>query len=215
MFEKINGVEDLLKQDPANVYEQMDYKTKEYYRMKIKEIANATKMSEIYITKKILELARDKDEISKESHIGYYIIGDGINKLYDVLGYKTSRKMKAKDKVKVYILSVFSLSTLFTIIMSLTLQLHKTNLAIFITSLIIFFIPTTEFVIQFIQWILGKIVKPKMIPKLDMKNGIPKHYATMVVIPTILDSSKKTKELIEKLEVFYLANKSKNIYLHY
>ncbi len=212
MFEKINGVEDLLKQDPANVYEQMDYKTKEYYRMKIKEIANATKMSEIYITKKILELARDKDEISKESHIGYYIIGDGINKLYDVLGYKTSRKMKAKDKVKVYILSVFSLSTLFTIIMSLTLQLHKTNLAIFITSLIIFFIPTTEFVIQFIQWVLGKIVKPKMIPKLDMKNGIPKHYATMVVIPTILDSSKKTKELIEKLEVFYLANKSKNIY---
>ncbi len=52
LFEKINGVEDLLRQDPANVYSKMDYKTKEYYRNKIKKISNKTKMSEIYITRK-------------------------------------------------------------------------------------------------------------------------------------------------------------------
>ena len=39
IFEKINGVEEILKKDPANVYEKMDYKTKEYYRGKIKEIS--------------------------------------------------------------------------------------------------------------------------------------------------------------------------------
>ena len=50
-----------------------------------------------------------------------------------------------------------------------------------------------------------------MIPKLDMENGIPKKDTTMVVIPTILNNKEKAKELIEKLEVFYLANKSKNI----
>ena len=37
IFEKINGVEDILKQDPAEVYSKMDNKTKEYYRSKIKE----------------------------------------------------------------------------------------------------------------------------------------------------------------------------------
>ena len=42
IFEKINGVEEILKQDPANVYEKMDYKTKEYYRGKIKEISKKT-----------------------------------------------------------------------------------------------------------------------------------------------------------------------------
>ena len=46
IFEKINGVEEILKKDPAHVYEKMDYKTKEYYRGKIKEIANRTKISE-------------------------------------------------------------------------------------------------------------------------------------------------------------------------
>ncbi len=34
----------------------------------------------------------------------------------------------------------------------------------------------------------------------------------MVVIPTIVDSAKKVKTLIRKLEVFYLSNKSDNIY---
>ncbi len=212
MFEKINGVEDLLKQDPSNVYEKMDYKTKEYYRMKIQEIANTTKISEIYITKKILELASKDGRTPKQKHIGYYIIGSGINELYDLLGYKISRKMKAEDKVKVYILSISSISIILSIIMAFGLGIHKLSIGIFIASLLIFFIPSTEAIIQLAQWILGKTVKPKMIPKLDFQNGIPEKYKTMVVIPTILDSKEKTEKLIEKLEVFYLANKSKNIY---
>ncbi len=36
----------------------MDYKTKAYYREKIKEISKRTKISELYITKKALELAK-------------------------------------------------------------------------------------------------------------------------------------------------------------
>ena len=74
IFEKINGVEELLKKDPAEIYNKMDYKTKEYYRAKIKEIGKKTKISEIYIARKTLELAEDnfkKEKINKKSHIGY------------------------------------------------------------------------------------------------------------------------------------------------
>ena len=72
IFEKINGVEEILKQDPAKVYQNMDIKTKEYYRAKIKEIAKKTKISELYISKKILELAKNSLSGSKKEHIGYY-----------------------------------------------------------------------------------------------------------------------------------------------
>ena len=78
IFENINGVEEVLKQDPAKVYDKMDYKTKEYYRNKIKEISKKTKISEIYIAKKILELANNENE-DKKRHIGYYLIDEGIN----------------------------------------------------------------------------------------------------------------------------------------
>ena len=39
VFENINGVEGILKEDPCNIYEKMDYKTKEIYRNIVKEIA--------------------------------------------------------------------------------------------------------------------------------------------------------------------------------
>ena len=71
LFEEINGVEEILKQDPANVYSKMDYRTKAYYREIIKKLANKTKISENYIANKVLELARENLEEEKKSHIGY------------------------------------------------------------------------------------------------------------------------------------------------
>ena len=212
IFEKVNGVEELLKQDPANVYEKMDNKTKEYYRNKIKEISKKTKISEIYITKKILEIAKNKEPKTKPSHIGYYLIDSGINELYDSLQYKTTRKMKPKNKVKLYILLTSLLTIVTSLILTFILIGNYQNIGLNILSFIIFLIPSHEFSIKLIQYILSKIIKPKLIPKLDMQNGIDKENTTMVVIPTILKSKEKVQELTRKLEVYYLSNKSKNIY---
>ena len=212
IFEKVNGVEELLKQDPANVYEKMDNKTKEYYRNKIKEISKKTKISEIYITKKILEIAKNKEPKTQPSHIGYYLIDSGINELYDSLQYKTTRKMKPKNKVKLYILLTSLLTIVTSLILTFILIGNYQNIGLNILSFIIFLIPSHEFSIKLIQYILSKIIKPKLIPKLDMQNGIDKENTTMVVIPTILKSKEKVQELTRKLEVYYLSNKSKNIY---
>ena len=51
-----------------------------------------------------------------------------------------------------------------------------------------------------------------LLPKLELSSGIPKESATFVIIPTILKSREKVQELIRKLEVYSLANKSQNIY---
>ncbi len=115
IFEKINGVEEILKQDPSKVYEKMEDKTKEYYRNRIKEIAKKTKISEIYIARKALELSEKMDNSSKQAHIGYYLIDKGINELYKILQYKSSRQMNSKDKVKVYLLGISVLSILLSI----------------------------------------------------------------------------------------------------
>ena len=73
-------------------------------------------------------------------------------------------------------------------------------------------IPASEVAIQIVQYILSKVVKPKPIPKLNYSQGIDEEHKTMVVIPTIVKSKEKVQELMRKLEVFYLANQSDNIY---
>lgn len=88
VFENINGVEEILKKDPSKIYEKMDYKTKECYRNKIKEIAEKTKISEIYIAKKAIELATSGDRKLKENHVGFYLIGKRNTKVIFRTWYK-------------------------------------------------------------------------------------------------------------------------------
>ncbi len=229
IFEKINGVEEILKQDPANVYEKMDYKTKEYYRGKIKEISKKTKISEIYIARKMLELAQDylkenqseeehsqvnqdKTKISKKTHIGYYLIDNGINKLYEKLEYTNQKEKTPETKAKIYITTISVLTIIFSIFLSYILNLKIKNTGLAIISFLLFLIPSSEVIIQIAQTILNKTVKPKLIPKIDFSNGIDKGNATMVVIPTIVKSKEKVAEMFKNLEVYYLANKSNNLY---
>ena len=170
IFEKINGVEGILSNDPAGVYDKMEYKTKEYYRNTIKEIAQKTKMSEIYIARKTIELCNNAERGSKQSHIGYYLIDDGRSELYNKLQYK-EKILKTQTKSKIYIITFFILTLGLAIILA---GVNERNLKKFILTAIFLIIPISEFVTQTIQYILGKIVKPPIIPKMELANGLTK-----------------------------------------
>lgn len=213
LFENINGVEEILKKDPANVYSKMDYKTKEDYRNKIKQISEKTKISEIYIANKILEMARIyQGKNRKKTHIGYYLIDDGKAELLKELGIKNTKIISKEQKAKRYIFSINLISILLTILFVIRFNYISKNVVISIASGIILYVPISQMFMQVLNYILSKKVKPKLMPKLDFSKGIPEKYSTFIVIPTIINSKDKVKELFEKLEVYYLANKSENIY---
>ena len=225
IFEKINGVEEILKKDPANVYSRMDYKTRAYYRHEIEKIAKKTKISEMYIAKKCLELAnrsagitaankieRVSEITSRDMHIGYYLISKGKSLLLSELLNKKVKYIKPKTKMEIYIFSVAVLSAILSFLCALNVYNGSASLLFSILIFITTLVPSQTIVVQLIQYTLSKIIKPKMLPKLDFKNGIPEEYATMVIIPTIVKDVAKVHELFSKLEVYYIANKSNNLY---
>jgi len=237
VFQKLNGVEEILKHDPASVYSKMDHSTKSYYRNKIKEISSKTKISEIYIAKKILELCQrnqmmevqeekelkelskeieqntlveKENVIKKEAHIGYYLIDKGINDLYKELNFNKRPKMSNESKAKIYIFTFIFLSIIISA--GITAIVNLKNIWLNIVGFVLLLIPSSEIVTQLMQYILSKVVKPKIIPKIDFSEGIDEDNSTIVVIPTILKTKEKVIELMHKLEVFYIANKSENLY---
>ena len=211
IFEKINGVEEILKKDPARVYEKMDYQTKEYYRGQIKEISKKTKISELYIARKVLEISSIQKNY-KRSHVGYYLVDKGLEELYKKLQIRKKTHIEFKTKVKLYLGSILIISLILSIMLGIWVKQYTQSVMAMLIGIILFIIPISEVVTQIIQFISGKIVKPKLIPKIDFFNGVDKENTTIVVIPTIIKSAEKVKELMRKLEVFYLANKSTNIY---
>ncbi len=223
IFEKTSIVEKMLQSD--DVYKKMDYQSKASYRNAIEEISKKTKLSEVYITQKCLELcnlSKEKNDnnidlsnknsdskdtynvfLAKQSHVGYYLISDGKQELLSNLLNKKVKFISYSAKSKLYVASIY----LITIIITLLLCIKSWILGL------LCFIPIQNVVTKFMQYVLSKIVKPKVLPKLDFQDlGIPEEYTTMCVIPAILKDTKDVELLMHKLEVYYLANKTNNLY---
>ncbi len=217
LFSYINISEENLKLDPAHVYNYMDQESKGYYRKIIEKISKKNKISEIYVSEKILELSRRyenfKDlEENKKAHVGYYLIDEGINELREKLEIKKFLNLKNKEKEKLYVASNIIVPLYLNFLLSIYFFIKTNNIIFSVISFLIMYIPISEIYIKCLNYLLTKFKSPTLIPKINYEKGVPKECATFVVVPTILKSKEKVKEMIEKLEIYYLANKSENLY---
>ena len=217
LFSYINVSEEILRMDPSGVYPEMDQDSKAYYRGKIEEISKKSKISEIYICEKIIELCQRYENYNniiekKKAHVGYYLIDDGIVELKKTLEIKHYHKCKKSVSSRLYVACNIIIPMYLDFLICSKIYL-KYDLALFSILLwIILYIPISEIFLRIINYVLGKVKKPTRIPKISYEEGIPENAATFVVIPTIVKSEEKIKEMLQKLEVYYLANKSENLY---
>ena len=220
-FEKLSKLENVLKDDPANVYINMDYKSKNYYRRKIEEIAKRTSLGEGFIARKAIECAKENEEKENRSylnHIGYYIVDNGIDCLKEKLNNKDIGRNKIRslniNKKTSYYTGFIRILTIIICILISYYNLYNSYDSLWesILGALILIIPVSEIIISILNWSINSFLKPDFIPKMEFKNDIPKEYSTMVVIPTLVNSKKRVSELMEDLEVYYLANNSENIY---
>ncbi len=214
IFEKLSIVEEILREDPAKIYEKMDFQSRDYYRHMIEKISFKCGVSEAKIARSVVDYCHnneDKDNDERLSHVGYYIIDQGKEKLLKDLKCKVSRKYLHNYSLSSYIIPI----TLFTFIFSFVLAAYIyriSNLWAGILVGLITLVPISDIGIKLVNWIVTKVIPPYFIPKLEYRNGIDEKAATIVVIPTLIPSVKTVRELIRKLEIYYLANKEKNLY---
>ncbi len=72
--------------------------------------------------------------------------------------------------------------------------------------------PASEWAVTGLHWLIEFSMPPRMLLRYDFSHGIPEEAATMVVIPTIWSTAKEVKELTDRLELHYLANRDPNIH---
>lgn len=218
IFGYMNASEEILKMDPSGIYRQMDEESKSYYRRAIEKKARKSKISEIYISEKIIELCEkyknsEETRDSKKTHVGFYLLEiEGIKELNDLLELKTRRRLNNTQKSRLYIATNVLIPIYLSFVLYAILVLNTGNILLSIVASIISYIPITEVFLRIENYLMSKFKAPTIIPKLDYDKGIPEEKSTFVVIPTILKSKEKVAEMFEKLEIYYLANKSENLY---
>ena len=63
-----------------------------------------------------------------------------------------------------------------------------------------------------VNWLATLLATPHMLPRMDFSQGIPTEYRTLVVVPSMLASAGNVEELVQALEVRFLANRDENLH---
>ena len=215
LIDAVSFSERMLKNEKAGMYDQMQDKTKEDYRAKIVRLChkrrtdsathpalqaplsekegltqsrraeNGKRRSEYELVKELVARADERGE-----HVGWQL-------------FPPKRwNARAHWYVWIVVLATLILAAGFAFLIS-GFEFRVASLIITILLLI----PMSQIVIDLFNQVLYKIHKPMGTFKLKFKDGlIPKEYATMVIMPTILKNKAKTVELLEQLEIYYLSN---------
>ncbi|NLM37026.1 MAG: hypothetical protein GX202_02740, partial [Firmicutes bacterium] len=80
-FEELSLVEQILRQDPARIYPEMDYDSRDLVRREVEMFGREWRLPEEKIAEKVLALARaaakQAAEDTVKTHVGYYLLDDG------------------------------------------------------------------------------------------------------------------------------------------
>ncbi|HET9589898.1 MAG TPA: glucoamylase family protein [Anaerolineales bacterium] len=209
-FENISIVEGILRDDPADVYARMDFGTRNRYRNMIEELSRGSAAEELEVARKAIELAQE-GEPPRTHHVGYYLLGRGRPILEERLHYKPQRENFLRHLLGhyptfFYLGSIIGLTVLLCVIaVSYAILTGGSSLQIILT-LVLTALPLFAVAVDLVNWFVVHIMRPKILPRLDFKDGIPPEFSTMVVIPSLLKNERELGSLLGQLENHFLGN---------
>ena len=112
-----------------------------------------------------------------------------------------------------YLGSLSLLTALIVASLSLRMYRHGGSTATLIATVLLALIPASDIALSILNWDVTNLFKPRLLPRMNTAKGIGASGRTMVVIPTIFSSEAGVHELLERLEVHFLANQDEH--LHY
>ncbi len=220
-FESVNLIDPILECDPAGAYSKMNFVTRNRYRGIIERTSKRSSASEMDVAHRVVELAENAKAShpnnERKAHIGFYLIDDGINELERGFDYRPKYAQAImcfvlRHPAKIY-LGSFCILTLLSVIALTTIAARfGATLPVLAGFAVLSLIPAADVVLSFLNWIFSLELVPTILPRMKTMDGIPEDARTMVVIPTLFTSELAVDELLEKLEVYYLANQDKNIF---
>jgi cyclic beta-1,2-glucan synthetase len=211
-------VEKTLREDPAGVYADMDFATRDRYRHGVEAIAKRSKLPEREVARHAVELAQKQATQKpkcRTAHVGYYLIDRGRADLLRIT--KSARSVRSSvaqiasnSPLLLYVSAILIVSA-WIIAMFTVWSRHRAANGVFWLL-----IPTAMCAVQIgvavVNWFATAFVKPSPLPRLDFRKGIPHLHRTMVVVPTMLSSVAGIEDLLAGLELRYLANRDANLH---
>ncbi len=219
--ETMSIVEQTLREDPGDVYGEMDFATRDCYRHVVEKIAKRSPHTESEVARRAIHLAQEgaaaKGGSDREAHVGFYLIDEGLTRLEGMARVRLSpaeilRKIGSRFSLPLYGGAILLLTAIFT--GPLAARAHSAGLPVWALGLfgLLWLVCTSHLAVALVNWLATALATPHPLPRMDFSQGIPSELRTLVVVPTMLTGTESIEELIEALEVRFLANRDDHLH---
>jgi len=215
-------VEQTLREDNGGVYGSMDFSTRDRYRHVVEMIARKSRSSEQEIAAIAIQLtkqpaaSREGDE--RMTHVGYYLIGPGLRQTQRMAKMRISagQRMRCglgKHAFGIYLTSIVLISLAITAALLQRVHSDTQHGWLLISMAVLLLLCASQLSLAVVNFLSTLLVKPHLLPRMDHSAEIPLGCSTLVVVPAMLTTTAAIEDLVEALEVRFLANR--NAHLHF
>ncbi len=222
-FEGVSLVDEALR--AGSDFANMDFPTRDRYRRAIEALARGSDFSEIDIATESILIARRADAgrqtgtaepDPRRRDPGYYLIGQGRRAFEKQLGFRAPLKdwlVRANAAVGItgYLVAVALAAGLLLALALLAVKSPGTDGWVLLPLAFLGLFISVDAAITLVNRVATDRFGPAVLPGLALRDGVSSELRTMVVTPTLLTSSAATDELIEGLEIHYLASQDGDI----
>ena len=215
----------VLREDPAGAYERMDFESRQNYRNRIAQIARRSDSTELEVAKAALELARqcsqqpsgDPRMQQRRMHIGYYLIDKGFSRLASQVGFHPTLGVRARAWIRdsaedFYIGGVLALCFVALAMALFPVLSHFGRVSSLVFAFLLLLPSAMQIGVDLMNRFVTDLFLPQTLAKLDFSKEIPDDCATLVAVPSLLLNEPQVRELVNNLEVRFLANRQANLH---
>ncbi|HEV7222619.1 MAG TPA: glucoamylase family protein [Pirellulales bacterium] len=217
--EKHSLIEQTLRSDPAQVHAKMNFATRDRCRHVVEEIAKRSRWSEYDVARKAIQFAQTaakKKPEDRTAHVGYYLLDRGRAALERAANARSSpwiamTRIGRRFPLFFYLCGVLLATAGATA--GFVVAWHWPGASVGSFGLLgLAALCATQLGVGVANWFATLLVNPRPLPRMDYSGGIPPEHRAMVVVPTMLSRAEGVADLLESLEVRFLANRDQQLH---
>lgn len=219
--ETISIVEQILREDTSDTYIKMDFATRDRYRHVVEQIAKNSLISESDVARLAIDLSSEGllkySHGDRATHVGFYLIDKGLPELEKRAQMRVPfriffRRFLGRFPLLLYLGTIMVITLATALGLLLKVKSDNLNGWILLPVAFVFILGASSLAVALANWLSTLLAHPHPLPRMDFSLEIPPEFSTLVIIPTMLTSVQNVADLVEFLEIRFLANRDNNLH---
>ena len=194
-FESVSLVDELLR--AGSDFAALDFPTRDLYRRAIERFARGSKLTELAVAGAALAAAKESI-VTDDEHCdprrrdpGYYLIANGRHAFETFIGYRKPllgwpRRLGLASGVGIYVAAIALLAVVAVALPLSMLNAWGISRAHLALLALLGLIPALDAAIALVNRAVMRAFGATILPGLALRDGVPAHLRTMVVVPALL-----------------------------